>query len=309
MTVEPGDEQPNMMAARASLFIPDGVEKVRAVLVFSNCGTGENEYENQKWRDSAAKNDYALLKTKLVADDGGAASYDYPEQSAEMLLRILAQAASESGHPEIKNSPFIHWGHSAGGFLGTVMSAFVADRAVAFVAFHGAIRQNVIFKDCEVRDKVLSEEFLAVPGLVLLGEYDPDNIRDSSVALTQDGRELDARWALAIERDAAHWDVESSRQIAIPFVEEVLDLRLEENSDTSDGPVELTHLKKEEGWMGTLRHHRELQDDDDDKSGHEIIDSVEIQPFTEYEGDGEDAQWLMSESFARLWLAYELGEE
>ncbi len=113
------------------------------------------------------------------------------------------------------------------------------------------------------------------------------------------------RRAFILQPGAGHWDVNSSHDIAVSFVEELLDRRIPPRRCPYETLPVLNKLAPEDGWIGVLEHHREYEEGND--RGFEIIDKAESFPFLGYDGDGENTQWLMSESFASKWLDFELG--
>jgi hypothetical protein len=48
------EDTPDLQDASAELYIPNDVDEVRGVLVFSHAGVGESEYQNDTWRSSDA---------------------------------------------------------------------------------------------------------------------------------------------------------------------------------------------------------------------------------------------------------------
>lgn len=56
---------------------------------------------------------------------------------AEAHLRVLADAARLSGHPELATAPLIWWGHSNTTYASTQMTAYVPERTVAYINYHG----------------------------------------------------------------------------------------------------------------------------------------------------------------------------
>lgn len=95
------------------LFVPDKVEKVRAVIVLAPGidGDGRPMVSDADWQALAGRTQSALL---AYFQKGG--SYAVPETgSGKILLKGLKKMAADSGHPEIADAPFAVWGISLGG--------------------------------------------------------------------------------------------------------------------------------------------------------------------------------------------------
>jgi hypothetical protein len=306
--IHPNAQEPNILDAPASLFIPTKVAKARAVLVYCSHALGSFEYKENDWRESAAANDYALLVVQFKADDGNDVAWAFPEQASLLLLQTLDQMAKTSGHDEIRNVPIVTWGHSSGGMLFTTLTSFIPEKTAGIVAYHGAIKDFELEETSEMRDKVLNEEYVKIPILALVGEFDPTWIMSSSDSLVSEGRELGARWAMVIEPNVKHWDAESGRQLEIEFVEEILDKRLKKETSRSESPESLNTIPETDGWLGVVKHHREFDVEDIEGQGHEVIDDAKGYSYDDYPGDPDRAMWLMSGSFAELWLSYMLEE-
>ena len=183
-------------------------------------------------------------------------------------------------------------------------ASFMTERAVGFIGFKGATtRASAPYHNAE---QLMTAPFLEVPGLFVLAEHDADAILQST-QVTADGRALGARWALVFEVGGRHNAVGSTTDITIPFVETLLDLRIPSETDVAAGPVPLTPLSEESGWLGHLTHHRIWKDGIDD--GYEIIDDIAIAPADAPDDDAKSANWLPSEAFADTWLAYQKPEK
>jgi hypothetical protein len=179
-TIHPSDQEPNIVDAPARLFIPKQTQEAKAVLVYCSHALGVTEYTEYDWRETAAANDYVLLVIQFKANDGNDVAWAFPEQASLLLLQALEQMAELSGHEEIGNVPIITWGHSSGGMLFTTMASFIPERIAGIVAYHGVIKSYEMEEASVMRSRVLSDEFVKVPILALVGEFDPTWIMSSA---------------------------------------------------------------------------------------------------------------------------------
>ncbi len=294
--IAPDEASPDLEEASVELFIPDHVDEVRGVLVFSHAGVGASEYLHYMWRSSAKAHGYGLMKATIGAVQGNWPPWEYPEQSAKLISRIFDAMAELTAHPELGRCPLVFFGHSAGGFWVTRLIALLPERTAGFVAFHGSLESNEMF----------SPRVLAIPGLFLVAEYDPIWIRDRSAEDVENGRARGARWSLVLEPDAGHWDADSGRWLMAEFVETVLHRRVGPAADSSTGPAALVELPEEQGWLGQLVH-RSVYDGDEEfeDQGKEVIISAGITPCCPDPELASRSNWLISERFAESWLSLE----
>ncbi len=288
------DETPDLGDAKVRLYIPCEVEQASGIMIFSHIGVGEWEYDHETWRASAAVQNYALVMIELADIHGRVAPWEFPEQSADFVTQILSAMADKSGHDELKTCPLFFFGHSAGGFWFTRMIPWLSERTAGFLAFHGSLSSNALFL----------ADSLAVPGLFLIAEYDPIWIREDTTVIVEKGRKSGARWSLMVEPGAGHWEVDSGRQLMVDFTETVFQLRINQRNDGQEKSLPLMELPQSDGWLGQLEHQSVYGEGEEfDGSGKEVIVSADIMPWNE--ALSNNGNWLISEAFAKSWLAYE----
>ena len=291
--IPPTDETPDLGDARVRLYIPCGVKQASGVIIFSHIGVGEWEYDHEMWRAFAETDRYALVMIELGDIHGKVAPWGFPGQSARFVTRILSTMAEHSRHEEMTTSPLFFFGHSAGGFWFTRMIPEISGRTAGFLAFHGALPSEAFFEP----------DSLAVPGLFLVAEYDPIWIRRDSTEIVTRGRENGAKWAMVVEPDAGHWDVDPGRRMMIDFTKTVFQRRVGPAKES--GATPLSELPANNGWLGQLEHKSVYNGDEEfEGSGKEIVVSAAITPWNDT--DSNTGNWLISESFAQSWLSYEL---
>ncbi|MEZ4322233.1 MAG: hypothetical protein R3F61_32470 [Myxococcota bacterium] len=284
---------PNLVPTVALLHVPS-LQPVRAVVVFEEHVGGAVEYASADWRDFAATEGLALLQVELEPDNGRETAFDFPDQAALQLVSTLDVAALESGHPELASVPIVVFGHSAGSQLMVVLAAELPDRILGWIGYKGGVRA---FNQTQIDNLgLLDPAFLALPGLLVVAEHEPEGLQDAAFALETAARAHDGLVAVAIEIGGLHIATGTSREITIPFVRELLEVRL---SPTGA----LVPLAQADGWTGHLVHHREPGPPG--QWPYERVDSAEIAPFGAGTWSDDEATWLMSEDFANTWLAFE----
>lgn len=252
----------NEMAFR--LFVPDSVEKVRAVIVLTPGlnGDGRAMAEDPIWQALAERTQCALFACSMKGATGG--SYYEPEKwSGKIFLEALKKLAAESHHPEIADAPLVLWGHSAGGQFNFNFANWKPERTLGFVANKGGYYGETIRPATR-----------KVPALWILGEKDTDLRVKNITAKFQDGRKMGALWALVVEPGVEH-GLGRSRDLGIIFIEEILATRL-----SATGAIQPANPGQ--GWLG-----------DPETKTVEKNSSTDSGP--------KNRSWFPGESTARLW--------
>src|SRR5205807_1336212 len=98
-----------------SLFLPEKVSRVRAVIVVYQWGNGNSFYPDSEVRKLAERTNSALLladfePVSIVPQN------QLPRNAAlggdDALLLLLQRLSQESRHQELSDAPFLFWGHS-----------------------------------------------------------------------------------------------------------------------------------------------------------------------------------------------------
>ena len=92
------------------LFLPQGVSRVRAVLVVIGYGLGFSVYDDPEWRRLAEALEVGVLRAHVRYISEPNASLIGPgriprQGAADSLLLLLRRLAEESGHQELTTAP------------------------------------------------------------------------------------------------------------------------------------------------------------------------------------------------------------
>lgn len=227
----------NFDQAQFRLWIPEGLETVRAILVLvpGSNGDGRDQVETPLWRNLAEEQGLALVGLHLtdkMHDDMFIEHYvDVRNGSGDAFLAALEQLGQASGHPEIANAPLLLWGMSAGGEFNYEFALWRPDRLVAFVVNKGGIYYSAL----------ASAAARKVPGLFFVGTEDIAFRNDIVRGIFSINRRAHALWALVEQIGVAH-SVSGSDVIAAAFYREALETRL-----ADDGALKV--LKIEDGFF------------------------------------------------------------
>jgi dienelactone hydrolase len=263
----------NFDKAEFRLWLPPGPGSPRAIvlLVPGSNGDGRGDVVDAAWQAFAIRHRLALVGCRLTDkphEQGFIENYaDASKGSGQALLDALEAFAARARRPELANLPLLLWGMSAGGQFNYEFVAWKPERVAAFVVNKGGIYFTAL----------LPRAARQVPGLLFVGGKDLRSRNETITGLFAVNRRAGALWALAEEPGVAHV-VGRSRDLAMMFFEDVLDLRV----DPRAGP-ELKPLVEQAGFLGDSK-------------------TRTFQPAAASSA-GAPAVWLPTERVARAWLA------
>lgn len=106
--------------AQFSCWLPEAGQPVTAVIIHQHGCTNASPVKHPPvtgdlhWRALARKHGCALL-VPMYQVNGGCDEWNNPESGSERaLLRALTDFGQRSGHAELKDAPWVLWGHSGG---------------------------------------------------------------------------------------------------------------------------------------------------------------------------------------------------
>ena len=274
----PSTEKNQYLSAEYSVWIPAEIERVRGVLVKQHgCGaqaaaSGLDHTKDLQWQALAAKHQFALMGTKLLVEGGRCEDWALINYgSKDLFLEALDTVARQSQREELKNVPWVLWGHSGGADWAAQMLQEYPERTLAMVALRGG---GFVFLG-------INQQLAEIPVMFSLGEKDrmnPYETKELPQTIFHRYRKLNALWSLAIEAGAGH-ETGNARSLAIPYLDAVINIRLAKDTD------KLLAIDRRRGWLGN-------------------IVTGEIASADQYQGDGLEAAWLPDESTARKWQQY-----
>jgi poly(3-hydroxybutyrate) depolymerase len=128
-----------------TVFIPDGIKKIRGIFVHQHGCTGEghgglNAYDTQ-WQAFAKKWGLAIVGPDLYPKPGSNCDgwrHPVEDGSGPALFAAMEEVGKSSQHPELATAPFLFWGHSGGGYWVLSMLNNYPKRIMAIVAYSPA---------------------------------------------------------------------------------------------------------------------------------------------------------------------------
>jgi hypothetical protein len=279
------------IAVTHTLWIPDGLQKVRAVIVHQHgagipaAQAGATAAYDLHWQALAKKWDCALLGPSYhVLNDaidltpGGSELWFDPRKGSDRIfLNALENFAVASGHPEIASAPWCLWGHSGGGIWSNVMCMLHPQRVVgAFLRSGTATGFRTM---PEFIQPTVPTSTYQIPTMINFGMAEKGRRPwNGSVATFEEFRAQGAPIGFAPDPRTAHY-CGDSRYLAIPFLDACLRMRLRE------GPSALRPVDMSSAWLATPFEDTAL-------------------PATEFKGDPKKAAWLPDAAIAKIWMEY-----
>ncbi|HVX60306.1 MAG TPA: hypothetical protein VHC19_06890 [Pirellulales bacterium] len=275
-----------------TVWIPDGVEKLRGVIVHQHgcgagaCKGGETAAYDLQWQALAKKWDCALLGPSYHQPDKANCRLwcDPRNGSEQAFLKALNDLAAKAKRPELATTPWCLWGHSGGGFWASLMQTLHPERIVAIW-----FRSGTAFATWEKGDipkPEIPEAAYQIPMMCNPGGKEKGNERfkgayDGSMAMFKAYRPKGAFIGFAPDPRTAH-ECGDSRYLAIPFFDACLAMRLPEPGGAEE---KLKPVDAKSAWLATLEN------------------DVAV-PAAKYDGDPAQAGWLPNERIAKAWMEY-----
>ena len=216
----------NYDRAAFRLWLPDDIERVRAVVVLvpGSNGDGRDEVASPIWQKLAIEQRLGLVGVQLTDKEHENMFIEHYVEvsrgSGQTLLDALSRLGDSSEHPEIGSAPLLMWGMSAGGEFNYEMALWKPERVLGFVVNKGGIYYSA----------QAGSRAREVPGLFFSGKKDLAFRNDIIRGIYSINRRSGALWGLVEEPEVAH-EVARSRDMAIMFYEALLELRLPEDRE------------------------------------------------------------------------------
>jgi pimeloyl-ACP methyl ester carboxylesterase len=269
--------------ATYSVFIPDGIKKIRGIFVHQHGCTMEGKgiasaYDLQ-YQAFARKWHLAIVGPDLYPQaNHGCDDWRNPEDgSGPALLIGLDSIAWLSKHPELKTAPWLLWGHSGGGYWTLAMLNAYPDRIVAAVCYSPAFDPHFDYPPAVAKIPVMIRHAGA-------SDFNDPGVSCWETALHTFSilRTMQGKVSIAYTPHQTH-NLSYIRYMAIPFFESVLAQRLPPHGSTI-----LTDMDETRAWLsdtvatGTAHAFKASTISDKNQSMSWLPDSVCAIKFLEY---------------------------
>ena len=262
------------------LWLPEGIESVKGIVVMSGHGSGEGLFRRADLRTLAKELHLALFKFV-----GNPMQRGFWPQS--LLFEHLVHVSEKTGHPELQHAPMFLYGHSNGTGFSAIFASYEAERVWGFVS----MRPGTTFQ-------VYQPGAAQVPGLVIFGEDDHFLARPSkeeNLAVVPALRKNHgALWCSAVEPKTGHGPGDKTWPLVFSFLRHSFTARVPADADPRKGPVKLLTPTLESGHLG--------QNWSATKGGYQELPTA---PFATFPGEKNNASWLFNADFARDWQSFQ----
>ncbi|MBK8881091.1 MAG: alpha/beta hydrolase [Bacteroidales bacterium] len=209
------------------MWIPENVKTIKGIIVHQHgCGetaykSGRNAFHDVQWRALAKKWDFALMGSSYTSRTD-CFNWIHPEEgSYNAFINGIAEIAKQSDHKELENVPWVIWGHSGGGHWAYDMVLQHPERIIC------AVLKSPAWSDT-------SSMGLQVPLLCLLGMRESINtfssfVYSTAVEAMKFRISKNAPVCIAPDPSSGH-ESANTRLLAIPFIDEILKLRLTDST-------------------------------------------------------------------------------
>jgi len=277
-----------------TLWVPDGVKKIRAIIVHQHgagmeaAKAGETSAYDLHWQALAKKWDCALLgpsyhvtNNAIDLTPGGAELWFDPRHGSDKtFLRCLNEFAAQTGHPEVAVVPWALWGHSGGGIWSDVMATLHPDRIVAIWLRSGSalmFAPKPEFPQPVVPEGLYGIPMMSNPGIKEMGKLPYGGTLNTFKAYRAHGAPV----GFAPDPLTAH-ETGDSRYLAIPWLDACLAMRLPDKNSTSQ---QLKPVDNSKAWLAAP-------------------ESKVAVPAAQYKGKVNEAVWLPNAKVAKEWMEY-----
>lgn len=265
---------------KLDLWLPDGVEFVRGIVVISGHGSGETLFRLAELRSIATE-----LRLGLFKFVGNPMQRGFWPQS--LLLDQLKTFGKMSGHVELEHAPLFLYGHSNGTGFSALFPAYRPDHVWAWVS----MRPGITFQ-------VYQPDAAQVPGLVIFGEDDHflarPSVAENLAVVPAMRKNHDAVWNFAVEPQTGHGPGEETWPLVFSFLRHSFAARVPADADPRTGPVKLHPLALERGYLG--------QNWDSEIGGYQ---NLLIEPHVDFSANKSTASWLINAAYASDWQAFQ----
>ena len=140
------DKSYKIDSARYAIFIPEGVTTIDGVFIHQHgCtmeGRGMSTAYDLQYQAFAKKWNLAIIGPDLYAKNNCHDWKDPASGSAAALLKSLKEVGTISGHKEMKDAPWLLWGHSGGGYWAQAMMKDYPERIMAVFSYSPGLKPD-----------------------------------------------------------------------------------------------------------------------------------------------------------------------
>lgn len=262
------------------LWLPADVPFVRGVVAITGHGNGTPLFKHAELRKLARE-----LRLGLFMFNGNPMQRGFWPSS--LLYDKLREFGAKSMHPELQHAPLFLFGHSNGTGFSAVFTGTEPNRVWGWISMRPGTTMMV--------DQPGAAE---VPGMIMFGEDDPffaQKSKQKNMAVVERMRkDHGVLWHAVVEPKTAHGAGEKTWTLVFSFLRQSFLHRVPCDADPRKGPVALTPLKAEKGYLG--------KNWSIETGGYQKLPIAE---FAKFDGDKSIASWLLDDTYAADWQRFQ----
>ena len=288
----------------AYLWVPDGCQQVKAVILSQQNMTEEAIYKNPNFQAQMKKLGVAMVWVAPAFNN----NWDPASGAQQIFEELMPCLADQSGHSEIAKAPIIPLGHSAQATFPWNFAAWNPERTLCIISFHGdAPRTNLCGYGAANVEWGRNRNIDGIPGLMVEGEYEWWEARVNP-ALAFRMMYPESCISFLCDTGRGHFDCgDKTANYLAKFIQKALEQRLNGNGKgmeyNADGSVKLKKLNPKDGYLAERFHADMIGTDGADKGKQPDVVKVNRPipaPYSEYQGDKHDAFWYFDREMADL---------
>lgn len=277
-------------APEAMLWIPDGCEKVRTVILCQ-----QNMTEETIIKMPAFQKEMRRLGVGIVWVAPAFSNDWSPTSPCQTIFEdMMGDLAGQSGHAELVKAPVIPLGHSAQATFPWNFAAWNPDRTLCIISFHGdAPRTNLCGYGGANVEWGRTRNIDGIPGLMVEGEYEWWEARVRP-ALAFRMMYPESCISFLCDTGRGHFDCGEPTALYIAkFIAKSIEHRL-----VADGTLRKVDVR--EGWLADRFHADMAGTDGADKGKAPEAATTRPQPapYGQYTGNRHDAFWYFDREMA-----------
>ena len=279
-------------APEAYLWIPEGCQRVKAVVLSQQNMTEEAIYKNPLFQKRMKELDIGLVWVAPAFSQ----KWNPTTGCQQTFEEMMAGLAGQSGHKELESVPIIPLGHSAQATFPWNFAAWNNDRTLCIISFHGdAPRTNLCGFGTANVEWGRTRNIDGIPGLMIEGEYEWWEARVRP-ALAFRMMYPESCVSFLCDTGRGHFDCgDRTAEYIAKFIAKAMVQRL-----NADGT--LRKVNPHDGWLA-CRYNPDMAPNDGDGAQTDIFSIAnrpQPAPYADYQGDPHDAFWYFDREMAEL---------
>ena len=271
------------------VVIPEGLKKVRGLLVESNYMGGDSRYN---WTFCHYYREFMHLHDFAMVGAFGTAPHATAFRTFRACLEAVARA---SGHPELVNAPYAAVGFSSGGGFASTLLTMDPARTIAAGIIEARYNFRIYLPPNPPPSDAVLKDLLPIPSVLCVGGKGNPEAQTGVYKMVDEVfvpyRPKGAQYAWMVLPSYGHEYAENRQDVLImPILDLAVRTRYPRDADVAKGPIHLLAINTASGWIA-----------DNTTWGSGL---TQIVPARQFKGDLGHSSWLQNEDIAFIYRAY-----